>query len=559
MITAAFIERTDLKGNITSDVITLYPLGKALKLTTELMDSYRFVVRSQTKLPNPRIEINGLELITLKELFNDDTYTYKSDDLSNQEAFGLHVGYSEFNLITDTEELSLRCVSFLTNDKYWDPKHIKYLLEFSSSIEDFDFFTAKTSTSNMPADIAQADKYNLFLSIRLIKDLKNKLKKLRSNSFKMPERVILTNQLAPLTPNSLLLDSDLTWLSLNPDVLNLDSRGIVHISGLRFTPDICSQSISSYTHDIEVNRSIAACLYNMYSYIRDALNQEKAIDRAVFISTLEQTLKEIEEELIYFSEELKVTADPDYRLDDLHNYYSGSPDFDSALEAIIIWNKYRDYTRGNTVRAPIPAINDIFELFCFGKIVESFKNIGAKRIKNKLTTKFHLASLELNEFDIEIAYEPVITKSTNEIGYYTSNNLGKKLTPDFVVNIYKHGDLYSSGVLDAKFSRFENVKFRLSPEINRKYGLFLHRADNKPIDFVIALCPQGKKKQIDTFDYRFSDQGHIKPNLLIISLPLMHKSDDPLTRFFRDLLINSDNKNVDKTILTMPHQNKNLH
>ena len=148
----------------------------------------------------------------------------------------------------------------------------------------------------MPADMAQADKYNLFLSIRLIKDLKYKLKKLRANSFKMPERVISTNQLATLTSSSLLLDSDLTWLSLNPDVLNLDSKGIVHLSGLRFTPDICSQSISSYTHDIEINRSIAACLYNMYSYIRDALDREKKIDRAVFNPTLEFILKELEEE-----------------------------------------------------------------------------------------------------------------------------------------------------------------------------------------------------------------------------------------------------------------------
>jgi hypothetical protein len=148
---------------------------------------------------------------------------------------------------------------------------------------------------------------------------------------------------------------------------------------------------------------------------------------------------------------------------------------------------------GNELRSPILGITTIFEHFCFVKIIECLvlnNGFALDEIEFKNPDTSGQVRLIRNEESISLYYEPSIFRTP--IFPLKKSKVGETAYQPDIVIIYQGQGSMKCGVIDAKFSSPDLIKRTLGPEIYYKYGLFLHRPDNHPLDYVFAIYPDIK-------------------------------------------------------------------
>ncbi len=202
------------------------------------------------------------------------------------------------------------------------------------------------------------------------------------------------------------------------------------------------------------------------------------------------------------------------------------------FESITRWYSSNTLSSGNLLRSPILNITTIFEHYCFIRLVDSFLLQGYKQekcvIDGVCSDEVSSICLSRNEEYVYIFYEPTINSETLSPLKYSKS--GKGYRPDFII-FYRHKQDITCGVVDAKFSDLTYIDKYLAPEIFYKYGLFLHKPNGSPIDFVLAMYP-GSGNIIKFTDCRNHLSNSIRPILGTISISFSDGKLGPVGDFF---------------------------
>ena len=208
---------------------------------------------------------------------------------------------------------------------------------------------------------------------------------------------------------------------------------------------------------------------------------------------------------------------------------------DNSLEIHREGGRYLSY--GNEFRSPILGVTEIFEHFCFIKIIESLVDNGFSLddLIRKDQDTAGLVQLERDDEVVSIFYEPRISKKING-PLINSKARSSGYLPDIVVTYERAGET-RRGVIDAKFSTIETIEKTLGPDIYYKYGLFLHGQDRQPLDFVFAMYPSIDEKCKVSYarDSNFID--NVKPALGSFYIPVDNNAANEISNFILPMIL----------------------
>ena len=134
---------------------------------------------------------------------------------------------------------------------------------------------------------------------------------------------------------------------------------------------------------------------------------------------------------------------------------------------------------------------------------------------------------------IYIYYEPIV--SVTEFSPLKCSKKVSHYHPDIVI-IYNNQTSMKCGVIDPKFATEKDVRKRLAPDIFYKYGLFFHRSDGLPIDFVYAMYPDLNKASTSN-DFRNEQVSlGVTPALGDFTIPFHERCGELMSGFLNTLV-----------------------
>lgn len=509
---------------------------KAVKVFSDYdISSYKFRYISTEKTDRSSILVNKFESVFLQYVSeHEGLYIYESEKLSTKKFLGFNLGLLELSLVIGDTKFQL---STLNNKQaLLDNSAIGYIYETVASSEFFSFYISQYLRANASSSyVENTDKSKHFwISIATANELLEEVGSFLSGELEFTNRVHNSSLLKKYSRESIIEDRDIHWLMENPNEMFISESGDIPYLGLKYDIDFISQSITCVDYDTYENRLIISCLYSIKSTLEELIFNYKDVKYFPHVSVT-KILDETSSLINALNCTLKLLP-PFNTKPEFSNKYLDDVRYVRLFGLITKWYSYNDLDYGNESRSPILGITEIFEHYCFIKIVESFEinNFVIDEVKLKSLEKTGAVTLTRLHETISIYYEPIV--SVNE---FTPLKCSKKIThyhPDIVI-IYKNQDTMKCGVIDPKFAIEREVRKKLAPSIFYKYGLFFHRPDGLPIDFVYAMYPDLDGK---TSSYNHRDElvsREVTPELGDFTIPFHEKCAELMSSFINQLVV----------------------
>ena len=525
----------DKKNNIDHGIISLWPIKKkGIKINPVFeINKYFFRVRTKVGYSEPIIVINGFETIELINIDpnNTESFEYKSKDLTAKAFLGFNLGLLELELKLD--HLTYTLTTLNNKQSLITTKELNYMYESVAESELFNFYKSMYSRANSLAQETEVNDSSrqFWLNIAIAKELLTEIDLFLSHDLAFTNRVHTLSVVKKYNSHSVVEDSDIQWLMANPNELIPLSEGPLSFSGLTYSIDNMSQSVTGSDYDTYENRLLISCLYSIKSTLISICDEHEEI--TIFPHrSVQQIISKTEKIIANLNSTLKLSP-PFNTVPEYTNKYLDDIRYKKLFGLISRWYNNNNLERGNSIRSPIYGITTIFEHYCVIKIIECLRNNGFEidqLNQEEIDTTSSIVLSRGNE-KLTVYYEPTITNESSS-PLKTSKS---EYRPDIVLN-YSSGNVRKCGIIDAKFSPKKMVITNLSKDIFYKYGLFLHRRDNSPIDYVYAMYPS-TDQFFDFNEARNSTLAEmITPKLGSFSIPF-HKGASNLTTDFLIKLI----------------------
>ncbi len=494
------------------DDVELYLENKRKMKTKKLADQspahfYKFIISSADPLKRAVLSINGIEEISidsevssseliasrgeLEQLPDSKSHDYESKKIEAKKFMGFHLGIYQFTLFVEfldgrRDHIKMRS---LRNEKtLLNSNHIDFIYK---SITDSQFFllflfdklVANTRVRSTQDDSASEGFWmrHFIASEYLIrmKDICAKKVPLISNSREARSILEVSKEMQ-------LNSNDISWLAQNIGGISKGSPG--HFKFKRDELVVRKAQISRPALNLNTfeNRLIVSCLRSMQTYFENFL-YDQGNEIGCPKNTVSALLDDIKEvalslELLFSLRPLSFEA-PKYT-----HGFSGSHFYTGVYKYISQWFNLKDVEIGNEFEAGVPDLTKIFEYYCVVKIIEVFLKVGFRVAEMERKRATEIGSIDLRRgFDesLQIFYEPSITHQAKNFPLNISHPHWKH--PDVLV-YYKNATIERLGVIDAKLTAKDSI-IKLSEDIYYKYGLFLHKLNGDPLDYVVSLYP----------------------------------------------------------------------
>lgn len=399
----------------------------------------------------------------------------------------------------------------------------------------FNFYISRFYRSNTLAkETTDTNTQHFWLRIALANELHNEINKFIKGELSYITRVHTKSVVRKYNNKSVVSENDISWLIGNPNELSLSSSGIVSHSGLNFDINQMSQTIMVADYDTYENRLLLTCLYSIKTTLSDLSNEYR--ETSLFPHRSVERLIDNTDALISSLNSTFNLSPPFKTFPEFSNKFLDDVRYISTFSLISRWHTINNLTYGNEFRSPILGVTEIFEHFCFIKIIECLLNydfVMDDLVRKDIDTSGVVRLIRSNEI-ISIYYEPSISKNSSfPLKNSKLNSGGQK--PDIVI-FYEGSDGTRCGVVDAKFSNADFIRSTLGREIYYKYGLFLHDQNNQPLDFVFAMYPSsGGSCSVDyARDINFIN--NVKPTLGYFSIPFDANASNEISTFIMPMI-----------------------
>lgn len=521
---------------LTKSSVALWP--RKMKAITVIADSfvshYVFKLKAKINSDSMRIIINDFEIIDLILTGqNGDTYHYQSKQLNARTFLGFNLGLIELHLTDDQKKYPL---STLNNKQgLLQNNVIAYIFENVASSEFFSFYISNYSRANNLSKFIESNGAgkHFWLLIAIANQLLKEIKRFFIGQLEFISSVNNTSEVRKYNSKSVVEDQDIHWLMENPNEMFISEFGNIPYLGLKYDIEFISQSVLHTDYDSYENRLIISCLYSVQSSLDELLaehSDNKLFPRKAVISLLDRANDFLSNASSILNLHPPFNSRPEYS-----NKYLDDVRYVALFGLISNWYNFDELTYGDEIRSPILSITEIFEHYCFVKIVDGFIYMGFKvddSIKKDEDTTGRVVMSRGNEI-LDIYYEPMVSATT-----FSPLKCSKKVSyykPDLVF-IYKNNDFMKCGVIDPKFSTKQTVNKYSAPEIFSKYGLYFHRPDGGPIDFVYAMYPDLSNESI-VDDYRNElVSADVSPSLGYVSIPFNENAAELMSPFLNSLI-----------------------
>jgi hypothetical protein len=525
-------------GNLVDENTKLalwLPQRKAIKVNPDFsVKEYFFKVKTTKEYSKIKISINKFEEFYLTLCSEDSLlYEYKTSSLSSKYFLGFNLGLFELCLHLDFEEHPLATLN--NKQGLLLGEQLEYMYE---SVANSDFFNLYISNyyrgNTLAKELEDNSIQHFWLCLALSRELLKEVDKFFNGQLDFTNRVHKESVIGKYHRYSVIDEEDIEWLMEHPNELSMSPIGDVYLSGLQYDIDQMSQSIMIADYDTYENRLLISCLYSIQSVLSELCleyNGVKLFPHRSVNNIIDETSK-ITSQII-----AKLNLSPPFNtFPEFSNKYLDDIRYVSLFGLISRWYAINNLSYGNELRSPILGITTIFEHFCFVKIIDCACNNGFyfNDIQLKDSDTSGLVKLTRNEETISVYYEPSILR-TPTFPLKTSKVAETPYRPDIVI-IYQGQGIMKCGVIDAKFSNADFIKRTLGPDIYYKYGLFLHKLDNQPLDYVFAIYPDVKGGC--NVDYaRNSDFINVvKPSLGYFSIPFHENSANEISKFLMSII-----------------------
>jgi len=523
-------------SEVKSGIKDLWPAQrKAIKIFSDFdISHYLFKVVTLKKSNEFKITINQFESIPL-ELISEESGVchYQSGQLSAKSFLGFNLGLLELYLSNADEQYSLTTLN--NKQGLLNNEAINYIYESVASSNFFSFYISNYFRANASSMQVELDNENrhFWVRIAIANELLKEVRKFFIGELNFTSRVHTSSEIKKYSRDSFIEDRDIHWLMENPSEMFVSEFGDIPHLGLNYGIDFISQSIICSDYDTYENRLIVSCLYSIQSSLDELIIDFSGVKYFPHKS-ISHILDDTNNLLSKVNSILNLLP-PFNTRPEFSNKYLDDIRYVRLFGLIAKWYSFNDLTYGNESRSPILGITEIFEHYCFVKIIESLE------IK-----KFIVDSVSLKDLDtagkvvmsrehetISIYYEPIVS-----VTKFSPLKCSKKVShyhPDIVL-IYNNQDYIKCGVIDPKFSDKQFVHKKLAPEIFYKYGLFFHRPDGMPIDYVYAMYPDLHENSISN-DFRNEEVSHeVRPSLGYFSIPCHNSSATLMSDFLNKLI-----------------------
>lgn len=517
------------------------PRRKAIKIKADFnVKEYFFRVKTQKKCEYIKIIINGLETLNLTFTSRNECFEYRSDSLSTRYFLGFNLGLFELHLDIDFIKYPLATLN--NKQGLLVEKELEFMYESVAKSAFFNFYISRFYRSNTLAkETTDTNTQHFWLRIALANELHNEIYKFIKGELSYITRVHTKSVVRKYNNKSVVSEDDISWLIGNPNELSLSSSGIVSHSGLNFEINQMSQTIMVADYDTYENRLLLTCLYSIKATLSDLSNEYR--ETSLFPHHSVGQLIDNTDALIS-SLNSKFNLSPPFKtFPEFSNKFLDDVRYISIFSLISRWHEVSNLSYGREFRSPILGVTEIFEHFCFIKIIECLINNGFamdELVRKDIDTSGVVSLIRNNEV-ISIYYEPSISKSPSfPLKNSKLNSSGQK--PDIVI-FYKGSNGTRCGVVDAKFSNADFIRSKLGREIYYKYGLFLHDQNNQPLDFVFAMYPSlGGNCSVDyARDINFIN--NVKPSLGYFSIPFDTNSSNEISEFIMSMVCGENIRN----------------
>ncbi len=526
----------DSGGEKLNSSLDLWPRKKkAIKINADpSIGHYVFKLQSNIYSDSLNIIINDFEIIELILIQQkDNIYYYQSTRLTAKRFLGFNLALIELYLSDDLNKYPLSTLNnrqgLLQNDA------ISYIYENVASSEFFNLYISNYSRANHLSkiiDSGETGKHFWFL-IAVANQLLKEVKRFFAGELEFISTVNNTSQVTRYNSKSVVEDKDIHWLMENPNEMFISDIGSIPHMGLKYDIESISQSILKTHYDNYENRLIISCLYSISSSLDDLQlehSNNELFPHAAILNLLDMANDFLSNLNLLLNLNPPFNTRPEYS-----NKYLDDVRYVNLFGWISRWYSFDELAYGDEFLSPILSITEIFEHYCFIKITESFITMGfiVDDFIKKDGDRTGSISMRRGSEILDIYYEPTVSatefsplKCSKKVSYYK---------PDLVL-IYKNNNFMKCGVIDPKFSSKHYVNKYSAPEIFAKYGLYFHRPDGGPIDFVYAMYPDLNQSSIVN-DYRNElISAEVSPSLGYVSIPFNDKAAELMIPFLKSLI-----------------------
>lgn len=513
---------------------------------------YRFRLKVKNDIFSVSLKVNNIESIDLFYVkMEKNVYVYESKLLKYKSFLGFNLGVSDFELYINNESFRLRSIK--STQSLLPENRLEYMYGCVSESEFFNLYILNYSRGNLLASEKEdnSSSFNFWLSISIARNILLEVQRFFKGELEFTSRVEKESVVIMYGTNSMISGDDIEWLIQNPNELKLSSTGNVLVDGVFYDIENISQSKMAVNYNTYENRLLLSCLYSIKISFFELMKEYKGNKRFPHKS-LDAFIDVVSDSILKINKKLKLYP-PFNEIPGFSNKYLGDARYINIYSLIIRWYATNTLTYGDDIRAPILGVTEIFEHYCFIKIADCLKNNGFKLDGSNYLSNDEVSYVSLARGDevVSIYYEPSVSYK-GELPIINSKNMNNPYKPDFVIT-FENGDHFRCGVIDAKFSDIKTVKNLLAKDIYLKYGLYFHKENHEPIDYVYAMYPSLNNQCDVTHERRDDLYNIIKPSLGYFSIPFSHESSDEISSFLINLIIGNSsdyNKVVDFPIKT---------
>lgn len=529
-----------LKSNDTDNgfnKLDLWPVQrKAIKVNPDFnIKEYYFKVKTTKEYSIKKIIINKFEDFELKSYGKEMSfYVYKTNSLSAKYFLGFNLGLFDIYLYLGFDKYPLTSLNnkqgLLLEDQ------LKYMYECIANSDFFNLYISNYYRANTLArELEDSTVQHFWLSIALANELIEEVNKFFNSELDFTNRMYKKSVIRKYHRQSVIDEEDIEWLMEHPNELSMSSMGGIPLGGLQYDIDQMSQSVMIVDYDTYENRLLISCLYSVKSVLLDLCLEYKDVKLFPHHS-VKNIIDDITRVTSMLNDKLNISP-PFNTMPEFTNKYLDDIRYVTLFGLISRWYATNNLSYGNELRSPILSVTTVFEHFCFVKIIECLvcnNEFVLDEIKLKDPDTSGVVRLIRNEELISIYYEPSILRAP--VFPLQKSKIGEAAYKPDIVIVYEGQGTKKCGVIDAKFSTLDFIKSTLGPDIYYKYGLFLHRSDNQPLDYVFAIYPDINGGC--NVDYARHDNfiNVIKPSLGCFSIPFHKDSANEMSDFLMSII-----------------------
>lgn len=501
---------------------------------------YKFRVDALVEYTDISIELNDVESWKFQSV--DDSngiHRFESGYIDAKKFLRFNLGYYNFSLLykdVNSDYESVRLSSLRNTQSLITAAELDFIYQSVVDSEFFTLFVSRLLRGNTRAEAVSNKNltHDFWLRSYLIREYVSFVDQILDKKQRVLNLAKDKSEVKDYSASLDFLPRDIDWLLDNPQHVTRGNRRDVSFGARSLSIEKIQHSVIGFSGDIYENRLILFTLLMMADYLgREILDAQK--NGLPVLLSRERIYDSIQSKL----QKLKTLFDiqqVNIEVPSLSPLFIDDPFYSRGFFLISSWFSLKNISLGESFSAPVPDVTKVFEFFCVSQVVMALKKYGFEISTYDMKGKDELANVSLVNKKIgtiQVFYEPKLSHDSNIDNFPIAISSQHHKLPDIVL-VFENSLVKRIGVIDPKFTSTGQID-KYSKDIFYKYGLFFHKTDGSPIDYVASIFPNLSDMNAKR-NYRsgiYADS--VKPFLGILSIPLngekMMGFDDALVEF----------------------------